>query len=227
MRLLVVEDDVRLCKAMSIHLKNAGYPADFCHDGEEGLFCAGQNIYDAILLDRMLPELDGMEVLSRLRARGIRTPVLLMTALSAVGNRVEGLDAGADDYLVKPFATEELLARIRALLRRTQIMEDAENILRAADVCLDPRELLLTGPLGKKKLAKREAELLETLFRNFGKTLSRTYLFARVWGPLTESEEGNLDTYIHFARRRLRAVSNSLQISTVRAVGYRLEGVGC
>lgn len=227
MRLLVIEDDLNLCKAMKIHLKSAGYAADFCHDGEEGLFCAGQNTYDVILLDRMLPQLDGLEVLSRLRAQGVKTPVLVITALSAVGNRVEGLDAGADDYLVKPFAVEELLARVRALLRRTPGLDDTEGVLAAADARLDLQRRRLCGPLGEKALSKKELELLEALFKNYGKTLSRTYLFARVWGTLAESEEGNLDTYIHFARRRLRAVSDRLQISTVRSVGYRLEEAQC
>lgn len=223
MRLLVIEDDKNLCKAMKIHLKRAGYETDFCHDGEEGLFCAEQNPYDVILLDRMLPEMDGMDVLAGLRAKGVKTPVLMITALSAVGNRVEGLDAGADDYLTKPFAVDELLARVRALLRRTPALDDPDAVLTAADVRLDTRNLRISGPLGEKDLARREAALLEALFKNFGKTLSRTYLFARVWGPLNESEDGNLDTYIHYVRRRLKAVSNRLQINTVRTVGYRLE----
>lgn len=211
---------------MSIHLKDAGYSMDICADGEDGLVYALQNSYDLILLDRLLPSLDGIEVLSRLRKKGIVTPVLMVTALNTVEDRVDGLDAGADDYLIKPFATKELLARVRALLRRTPQL-DMEESLCVEDVALNLQTLTLRGALGSSELSKKEAELLELLFKNYEKTIPRAAIFAHIWGPMSESEDGNLDTYIHFARRRLRAVSDRVRIATIRMVGYRLEATSC
>lgn len=226
MRLLIIEDDKNLCKAMKIHLIDAGYQMDFCYDGEEGLYCAEQNAYDLILLDRMLPLLGGLEILTRLRAQEMKTPVLMITALNTIDDKVDGLDAGADDYLIKPFDTKELLARVRALLRRSPQLEEG-FILQVADVQLNLQERTLSGSLGSKVLSKREANLLEPFFKNFERTLPRAYLFAHVWGSLSETEEGNLDTYVYYIRRRLKAVSNQLQICTVRSAGYRLEEIIC
>ncbi|MFR1111400.1 MAG: response regulator transcription factor, partial [Anaerotruncus colihominis] len=163
-----------------------------------------------------------VELLKRLRAQGHTTPVLLVTALGDIGQRVEGLDAGADDYLIKPFAVEELLARVRAIRRRPRQWESV-RVLQVGDAAFDAAQKTLTGPGGCCSLSKREAELMEILLANHGQTLPRSMLLTRVWGPDAEVEDGNLDNYIHFLRRRLKAAGSAVSIRTVRGVGYQLE----
>ena len=226
MRILMIEDDEDLCAAVDIHLKKQGYVVDYAHTGDDGLHFALQNAYDLVLLDRMLPELDGIGVVAALRKKGLTTPVLMLTALDGIGHRVEGLDAGADDYLAKPFATEELLARIRALSRRPQQWESTSR-LTAGDVELDLELATLRGPAGACSLSRREAQLLELLLRNAAQTLTREVLLARIWGPDAPVEDGNLDNYIHFLRRRLNTVGSAVKIVTARAVGYGLEVPPC
>ena len=223
MRILVVEDDRTLCEAICLHLTEAGYETEFCHSGDEALLLGMQKSHDLLLLDRMLPALDGLTLLSILRKNSVSVPVLMITALNGVGDRVEGLDAGADDYLVKPFAMAELLARIRALARRPQQWEPAQT-LTCVDATLDLSHQSLSGPSGSCTLSKRELQLLEALFRSPGQTLPRPQLFARVWGNDADVEDGNLDSYIHFLRRRLQSVGSATAIKTVHSVGYRLEG---
>ncbi|WP_283124442.1 response regulator transcription factor [Angelakisella massiliensis] len=222
MRILMVEDDPGLCEAVSFQLEQKGVTVDVCHDGEDGLHWARQQVYDLILLDRMLPGLDGLSVLRSLRQEGIVTPVVLVTALGEVSQRVEGLDAGADDYLVKPFAAEELMARIRAMSRRPRQWESSQ-IIRLGDVVFDREQKTLEKEGQSCTLSRRESELMEMLLKNPGQILPRGLLLSRVWGPEAEVEEGNLDNYIHFLRRRLRSVGSALEIRTVRGVGYQLE----
>ena len=226
MRILMVEDDQALCAAVDIHLRQQGYTVDYAHTGEDGLHFALQNAYDLILMDRMLPELDGLEAVRTLRSRGFSTPVLMLTALDGVPDRVDGLDAGADDYLAKPFAAEELLARIRALSRRPRQWESTSR-LSAGDLELDTELAALLRPAGACSLSRREKQLLELFLRNAGQTLTRELLLSRVWGPDAPVEDGNLDNYIHFLRRRLRAVGSAVRLATVRSVGYRLEVGPC
>ena len=222
MRILMVEDDPGLCEAVSFQLEQKGVTVDVCHDGEDGLHWARQQAYDLILLDRMLPGLDGLSVLRSLRQEGIVTPVVLVTALEEISQRVEGLDAGADDYLVKPFAAEELMARIRAMSRRPRQWESSQ-IIRLGDVVFDREQKTLEKEGQSCTLSRRESELMEMLLKNPGQILPRGLLLSRVWGPEAEVEEGNLDNYIHFLRRRLRSVGSALEIRTVRGVGYQLE----
>ncbi|WP_071432570.1 response regulator transcription factor [Angelakisella massiliensis] len=222
MRILMVEDDPGLCEAVSFQLEQKGVTVDVCHDGEDGLHWARQQAYDLILLDRMLPGLDGLSVLRSLRQEGIVTPVVLVTALGEISQRVEGLDAGADDYLVKPFAAEELMARIRAMSRRPRQWESSQ-IIRLGDVVFDREQKTLEKEGQSCTLSRRESELMEMLLKNPGQILPRGLLLSRVWGPEAEVEEGNLDNYIHFLRRRLRSVGSALEIRTVRGVGYQLE----
>lgn len=222
MRILMVEDDPGLCEAVSFQLEQKGVTVDVCQDGEDGLHWARQQAYDLILLDRMLPGLDGLSVLRSLRQEGIVTPVVLVTALGEVSQRVEGLDAGADDYLVKPFAAEELMARIRAMSRRPRQWESSQ-IIRLGDVVFDREQKTLEKEGQSCTLSRRESELMEMLLKNPGQILPRGLLLSRVWGPEAEVEEGNLDNYIHFLRRRLRSVGSTLEIRTVRGVGYQLE----
>ena len=211
---------------MDIHLRKEGYTVDYAHTGDDGLHFARQNAYDLILMDRMLPERDGASVVRALRSAGFSTPVLMLTALDGVSDRVSGLDAGADDYLPKPFAVEELLARIRALSRRPRQFESTAR-LSAGDLELDADLCALRGPGGACPLSKRECQLLELLLRNAGQTLTRELLLARIWGPDAPVEDGNLDNYVHFLRRRLTTVGSAVRLATVRGVGYRLEVPPC
>lgn len=221
MRILLVEDDADLCKAIEAHLTREGYVVDSCHNGEDALaFGLGQS-HDLIVLDRMLPELDGLRLVSMLRSKSVATPVLMVTAMNGVHDRVDGLDAGADDYLAKPFAVEELLARIRALGRRPARWESARTLVYE-DIELDPKKRVLKGPLDTKTLSGRETQLLEVLMRNSGQVMPRSLLLSRVWGPGAPVEDGNLDNYILFLRKRLKGVGSKAQIKTVHAVGYRI-----
>lgn len=222
MRILLAEDDEQLNKALVWQLNAEGFTVDACLDGEEAVFYGEQNIYDVILLDRMLPRMDGTEVLCTLRKQGIVTPIILITALGTLSDKVFGLDLGADDYLVKPFAFEELLARIRCVTRRPHTLTDSE-ILTVSDVTWQPAENVLTGPSGSCTLSKREAALFESLLRAKGQTLPRNTLLLKVWGPDSDVEDGNLDNYIHFLRRRLKITGSRLKIKTVRGIGYSLQ----
>ncbi len=226
MRILMIEDDRELCDAVAMQLRQAGYSVDVSHDGEEGLYFMQQDVYDLVLLDRMLPLLDGLSALRRARGAGLATPVLLLTALGRVGDRVDGLDAGADDYLTKPFDMRELLARVRALARRPGEMRPRAE-LRYGDLLLDLSALTLEGEKARCTLSKKEGELLGALMKSGGQTLARSVLFGRVWGPGAEVEDANLDSYAHFIRRRLAAVSSRVRLVTVRGVGYRLEEEPC
>lgn len=218
-----MEDDLALCDVLAFHLKYEGYVVDECHDGEEALHIMLQKAHDLVILDRMLPGMDGLTALAAARKKGFAGAVLLLTALGELGDRVAGLDAGADDYLVKPFATEELLARVRAIARRPPKWTNSESLVTCADLELDMSGFSLKGPAETAVLSKREAQLLETLMRSFGKTLPREIVFARVWGADAVVEDANLDSYIHFLRKRLAAVGSHAKIATVRGKGFRLE----
>lgn len=221
MRILFVEDDAALGAALKIHLEKAGYAVDICQNGSDALFYALQNTYDVMLLDRMLPELDGLSLLHTIRSRGIHTPVIMATAMDTISDRIAGLDGGADDYLVKPFDIQELLARIRALTRRPAAIA-ADECIRYKDLCLDTGKQELTCQK-TVSLSKKETALLEYFLRHNEQTLSRQLLLSYVWGPDSEIEEGNLDNYIYFLRKRLRTVKSAVQIRTVHGVGYRME----
>lgn len=222
MRLLLVEDDEKLSESLTFQLKKEGFSIDCCRDGEEALYYIEQNIHDLILLDRMLPLLSGTEVLQIMRKNQNQTPVILITALGTVDDKITGLDLGADDYLVKPFAFEELMARIRCVFRRPRKLKLGEQ-LSFQDIVCHPEESTLTGPGGSCSMSRREQDLLEFFLRNPGQTLSRTLLLTRVWGMDSDVEEGNLDNYIHFLRRRLKTVGSAVRITTIRGVGYRME----
>ena len=178
--------------------------------------------YDLILLDRMLPEIDGLSILRSIRQSRIDTPVILTTALGTVDDRIDGLDCGADDYLVKPYDINELLARIRALSRRPKVFT-GHQCLFYQDIRFDPDARILSAQEREEKLTKREALLMEFFLRNPEKTLKREQLFSRAWGPDGAVEEGNLDTYIYFLRKHLRTLKSPASITTVHGVGYRLE----
>ena len=222
MRILVIEDNEVLCENVTSHLKKENYDVDFCLDGKSGLEYALTNPYDLILLDRMLPQLDGTLVLQKLRGKQIATPVIMVTALSDIDDRVSGLDSGADDYLTKPFSIKELLARIRALSRRPSAFKPAD-ILIYNDITLDKTQLTVTGPACSCTLSKRECSLLEVFLQNPETVVSRQFIFSKVWGPDSFVEDGNIDNYIRFLRRRLKTINTSQQITTLRGVGYKME----
>lgn len=222
MRLLLIEDDESLCLSLSYQLRRDGFAPETCHDGEKGLLWARQQGYDLILLDRMLPGMDGLTLLRQLRREGIHTPVIFLTALGQLGDKTGGLDAGADDYIVKPFAYDELLARIRCVLRRPAVLSGGD-LLRYGDVTYDPGSLTLRRGTASTALSKRLGDLLELFLRNPGQTLPRQTILLRVWGMETEVEDGNLDNYTYFLRRSLRKVGSTLRLTTVRGIGYRLE----
>lgn len=222
MHLLLIEDNKTLCQTLARHIKKAGYTLDYTYDGLEGLYYIEHQKYDVVILDCMLPSLTGIDLLKRIRSQGNQTSVIITTALCDVTDRVNGLDAGADDYLTKPFAIEELLARIRALRRRPVKLENT-NTLTFGDLHYDCDQKILTGPLHQCPLSKKEAQLMEFLMANPKLTLSRETIFSRIWGLTTDVESSNLDNYIRFIRRRLKTVGSTVQLSTVRSVGYVLE----
>lgn len=222
MRILIIDDDRQLCASLAYQLRKKGLSADICCDGKEGLTAVRENIHDLILLDRMLPGISGTELLTAMRAEGILTPVILITALGEIPERVQGLDAGADDYLVKPIAFEELMARIRCIQRRPRDIVEA-HMLSYHDITLDLTSKILSCNNISCSLSRKEGELLEVFLRRPEKVLARNRILTKVWGIDTEVEDGNLDNYIHFLRRRLKSVHSALSIKTVRGIGYCLE----
>lgn len=222
MRILLVEDDTDLCEILSFELECEGFQVDICNDGEESLYYVRQKAYDLILLDQMLPSMPGLKVLETIRREEIMVPVILVTALGEAGDKIKGLDSGADDYIVKPFHTGELMARIRSISRRPKQLQDPGQ-LTLGDISYFPLEKKLMHKDKTYILTKKEGDLLELFLKNPGKILSRGIILSRVWGPNAEIEDGNLDNYIYFLRKRLASVHSSLSISTVRGVGYCLE----
>lgn len=226
MRILLIEDDEALCQVLQPTLQAAGFASDCCHNGADGLELLRSGYYDACILDRMLPELDGLRLLKRARADGVRIPVLMLTALGQVGDRVDGLDAGADDYLAKPFDTRELLARLRALVRRPADLNETAHRIVCGDLVLDTAQQTLTGPSATVTLSRRECDLLTVFCRAPGRLRARAVLLGSVWGSDADIEEASLDSYVSFIRRRLNAVGSRAVIRTVRGSGYRLLPAG-
>jgi two-component system OmpR family response regulator len=222
MRLLLVEDDEELCEAVALHLKKEGYELDICNNGDDVSYYISNMVHDAIILDRMLPGMDGMTILQSIRKKEIYTPVIMVTAMNGINDRIEGLDSGADDYLVKPYAMEELLARIRALLRRPRRMEN-KDILCYKDIEYNINTFVASSPKGKVSLTKREGALLEYFLMNKEQILTREQILNRVWGMDSFVEDGNIDNYIFFIRRRLKALDTSVCIKTIHGIGYRME----
>ena len=222
MRILLIEDDKNLCEMLRFQLEKEHHEVTICNNGRDGLDLFLQDAYDLVLLDRMLPTMNGLLILQKARRRGISTPVIMITALGELYDRVEGLNCGADDYLVKPFAYEELAARIRSIGRRNHVYND-NNLFSYADLTYDSRLRELTGPDGSMQLSGREGRLLEVFLQNPDTTLQRLVLLSRVWGADAPVEESNLDTYIHFVRKRLQQIGSHASIETVRGIGYCIK----
>jgi DNA-binding response OmpR family regulator len=224
MRLLVVEDEGGIAGALRQGLSEQGYAVDVARDGEQGRDHALAAAYDVILLDILLPKLDGLSLLRDLRKRGMTTPILLLTARDAVDDRVAGLDAGADDYLVKPFSFSELLARIRALLRRPVLR--AGDRLVTGDVAMDLGARTVTRGTQAVTLTPREFAVLEYLLRHPGQALSRTQIAEGVWSWEFHGESNVVDVYIGYLRRKLDEDGVPSIIETLRGYGYRLRNEG-
>ena len=220
MRILVAEDDARLATAISEGLNDSRYTVDLAVDGEDALAYSSTSSYDAIILDVMLPSVDGFEICRRLRAEGNRSPILILTARDGVADRVAGLDCGADDYLTKPFAFPELLARIRALLRREA--ERKEPIIRQGDLGLDPASQCVRWQDRDVGLTDREYRVLETLIRRGGQIIPRDAIIESVWGFEYPDSSNLLDVYLGRLRRKLSACGAPALIHSVRRVGVRL-----
>ncbi|HZP94815.1 MAG TPA: response regulator transcription factor [Candidatus Limnocylindria bacterium] len=223
MHVLLVEDDPSVRGAVERALRSAGHEVELATAGDKALDRATANPYDAIVLDRGLPGLDGLEVCRRLRAKGNAVPILMLTARAAVSERVEGLDAGADDYVVKPFALDELLARLRALERRTPSAGQARGTLTFEDVELDRDAMTARRGAREIPLSRTEFLLLELLLSNPRRVLSRDVIFEKVWGYDFGPESNSLDVYIGYLRRKLEANGEKRLIHTVRGVGYVLR----
>ncbi|MFO7612808.1 MAG: response regulator transcription factor [Clostridia bacterium] len=222
MRLLLVEDEKNLAGALSGILKKEGYDTDVSFDGSNGLDNALSGIYDVIILDRMLPSMNGIDVLKEIRRAGLSTPVILLTAIDGAGERITGLDAGADDYLAKPFSTGELLARIRSVLRRnTKEMREGKDI-SAGGIRFDPGLLMVYCGGKEIKLTFKEGRLLELLLLNKGDCIPKDRIFDKVWGFNTDSEISIVEIYIHHLRKKLPEVDCGIVIETIRGIGYRL-----
>lgn len=222
MRLLIVEDELHLAEALTQILRKNNYTVDAVHDGETGLDNGLSGIYDLIILDIMLPKMDGISVLKNLRKNNITTPVLLLTAKGEISDKVTGLDSGADDYLAKPFATEELLARIRAISRRKGEVV-ADDTLKIGDIELNPSTLKLSREDKEVKLILKESELLELLIFRKNAVSSKELIIEKLWGFDAEVEHNHVEVYISFLRKKLSFLNSNVTINTVRGVGYSLE----
>ena len=224
MRILLVEDEQRLAEALEQILKKQGYNVDVFADGAIGQDMAETGIYDVIILDRTLPGIEGLEILKHLRVKRITTPVIFLTAKDTVSNRVEGLDAGADDYLIKPFSKDELLARVRALSRRSENLQPSET-LNVASLTLDTRSCEVSIDSDRVKLTVTEAQLLELLMRNRGQVLTKEQILDRIWGFQKDVEIKNVELYIFYLRKKINLEKGGVTINTVRGIGYCLKEI--
>lgn len=222
MRVLIVEDEVRLATTLQDLLDLDGFIADICHDGETGLDNALAGIYDVVLLDVMLPKLNGFEVLRRLREQGNATPVLLLTARSEVGDKVTGLDCGADYYLTKPFEPKELLACVRALTRRSPELRET-SVLSFGDVTLEQSSFTLSCDTRSVRLSRKEFDMMELLLLNQKQVVTKETLLLKIWGYESDAEDNNVEVYISFLRKKLDHLRSRVKIRTMRMVGYCLE----
>ncbi len=225
MRILMVEDENRLSEAVARILKANHHQVSLASDGEEGLECALSDRYDIIILDIMLPKLDGISVLRKLRRAGVHTPVIMLTARGETEDKVLGLDSGADDYLTKPFSTDELLARLRALGRRKEALLP-EGVLEAGDVRLHSQTLCLQCGEAQVKLTAREYQVMELLMLRRNLLTSKSMMIEKIWGYDSEVDEHSVEAYISFLRKKLVLIKSGLGIRAERGLGYMLqEGV--
>lgn len=223
MKLLLVEDEKRMAQALCEILRLEKYEVDHFADGLSGLAALETEIYDIVILDVMLPGMNGFEIARTARKEGIRTPILMLTAKSELDDKVDGLDSGADDYLTKPFMTRELLARLRALVRRN--IKSADGALSFGDILLnrETATLLCTTNSQSVRLSEKEYKILEYLISNQGQILTREQLAVRIWGIENEAEYNNVEVYMSFTRKKLAFVDARTEIKAIRGIGYELR----
>ncbi|MCL2771742.1 MAG: response regulator transcription factor [Oscillospiraceae bacterium] len=225
MRLLLVEDEVNLSETL-IHLfKRNKYEADAAYDGKEGEQKAMTGVYDLIILDRMLPEQDGIDVLKKIRKNNLKTPVLFLTAKHTIADKIEGLDAGADDYLIKPFSNEELLARVRALARRNSEVVENEEIVIGRSKFLPRKGELKFGPgYGDSvNLTLKETGILEMLAKNNNLAVTKTDMLQKLWGPENDGDVNIVEVFVSYMRKKIKADLCGFSIVTQRSVGYKIK----
>ena len=220
MKILLVDDERQFTEALSIILKQHKYSVDTADNGEDGLYLALSGIYDFIILDIMMPKLDGLSVLKILRQKKIDVPILMLSAKSEIQDKINGLNLGADDYITKPFSTEELLARIRALLRRKESF--AGDVLSYGDISLNRDTYELFKADKKITLSKKEFQILEMLILNSGKIIDKEKFIEKIWGYDTEAEYNTIEVYVSFLRKKLNAVGAKTEIKSLRGIGYTL-----
>ncbi|WP_346356144.1 response regulator transcription factor [Azotosporobacter soli] len=218
MKILLIEDELKLADALAYLLKHNGFVVDVANDGEIGIEMACTNVYDIIILDRMLPGLDGLSLLKEFRKLGFNTPIIFLTAKDTPNDRAEGLNAGADDYLVKPFSNVELVARLQALARRRNT-EIVNNVLTIGEMVFDPQRAQVTQNGMVIQLTLKEAQILELLIRNQGQVVTKQRIIEKVWGYNSYAEESTINIYIHYLRKKI----DLLNIKTVRGMGYYLQ----
>lgn len=223
MKILLVEDEKRMAQALCEILTLEKYDVDHCADGLSGLNAIETDIYDIVILDVMLPGMNGFEVAKKARLNGIRTPILMLTAKSELDDKVLGLDCGADDYLTKPFMTKELLARLRALGRRT--INSSDGTLTFGDITLNTGTATLTCTISNQsvRLSEKEFKILEYLIANQGQILTRKQLAVKIWGYESDTEYNNVEVYMSFTRKKLSFVGARTAIKAVRGIGYELR----
>ncbi len=220
MNILLVDDERQLTNALATIFKQNKYSVDCAYDGEQGLDFALSGIYDVIILDIMMPKMNGITMLQRLRERNIDTPVLMLSAKSETTDKIDGLNAGADDYLAKPFDTAELLARVKALLRRKD--KFTGDLLSFGDLSLDRSSFEVLCGQKRITLGKKEFQILEMLMLNGGKTIGKEKFIEKIWGFDTDAEYNTIEVYVSFLRKKLIAVGSTTEIKSIRGIGYNL-----
>lgn len=222
MRILLVEDELRLIEALKFSLTKAGFIVDYSTNGEDGLDLALSDIYDVIILDRMLPRMDGIQILTNIRKEKINTPVLFLTAKDTIDDKVTGLDAGADDYLVKPFSTKELISRIKALYRRKE-KDFMDSIIQLGNLSFNSENCEITCENNSLSLTFKETQILELLAVNKGRAITKEMIIERIWGFDSEIESNNLEAYISYLRKKISKLNTTVRIETIRNVGYMIK----
>ena len=222
MKILLVEDEKSIAEPLEQTLKKNKFSVDLAFNGEEGLDFGLSNIYDVILLDIMLPKLNGLEVLQKLRENGIKTPVLMLTAKGQIEDKITGLDSGADDYLAKPFDKKEFLARVRALSRRSSETY-YQTILKIGNIELDTESFLLSCKGHVNKLPLKEAQLLELLIKNMNRVTSKDFIIEKLWGYDSDADRSHVEYHISFIRKKLKQINANIMIHTIRGSGYCLK----
>lgn len=220
MNILIVDDERQLTDALAVILKQHNYSVDCAYNGEDGFDCATSGIYDLLILDVMMPIMDGFTLLKKLRHNKVDTPVLMLSAKSETSDKIQGLNFGADDYLSKPFNTDELLARIKALLRRKDTFTG--DVLSFGDISLDRDTFELLRGEKRITLGKKEFQILEMLMLSNGKSIDKEKFIEKIWGYDTDAEYNTIEVYISFLRKKLMAVGSKTEIKSIRGLGYTL-----